>query len=76
MSTYTVTSHHFTREGERWGIAATNSHGTLPAGSVTRTGDSYDVRTDAGAKCFRGTDAYDVRMAAVFAYSQEQRARS
>lgn len=65
MSTYTVTRHRASRNGEQWGITALTSHGKVAAGTVTRAGDSYDVRTDAGAKCFRGTDSYAVRMAAV-----------
>lgn len=70
--TYTVTRHRETPFGEQWGISAITSRGTIAAGSVTKHGDSYDVRTDAGAKCFRGTDAYEVRIAAVAAYDAEQ----
>jgi hypothetical protein len=69
--TYSVSAHHETREGEKWTIVAHTGKGTVSAGSVERIGDSYDVRTYAGAKCFRGTQAYDVRAHAVLDYEQE-----
>jgi hypothetical protein len=71
VTSYHVSGHRVLGDIEQWKITAESRHGRVPAGSVTMVGDSFDVRTDAGAKCFRGTSAYDVRMAAVWEFTSQ-----
>lgn len=70
MVEYIVTGHKSAIENDTYRIGVVTKHGTSDAGSVVRyvTSGDYEVRTSAGARCFRQTDAYDVRVRAVEEY--------